>query len=197
MTRTIRFIALLVIAACLQAPAEERRDSKKRDERIAELSEKLARRLRNANPSEESVFLHERAAELLHRVKEARGGEEYRFDRLSRAADSLLEASERILDSAKPAKENDDDDQREAARELERCYFRVKQADYFARQAREAEEKAYLLHIRRIYQQARSAYDLKDYRKARLLADAAEETVDALERLAQARIRIPEPPRLP
>lgn len=188
---------VLIIAgllACAAASADDRKDEKRRKERFEELSQKLARRLREPRPAPESVFFHERAAGLLKNAKAAQA-DEYRFDRLCRAADALLEASERIFDSRERENDDEADDQRDAARKLERRYFRVKQADYFAQQAG-AHENEYLRYVRRLYQQARSAYDLRQYRTASLLGEAAVLTVDALERLAQAAVRIPDPPRL-
>jgi hypothetical protein len=150
------------------------------------------------------VFLHDHAGELIGQARIAIH-DEYRFDRVSRAANALLEASERIFDARGPRnkredgdEDDDEDDPRgKTARRLERCFFRVKQADYFAQQSAASHPEQYLRTTRSLYQQARGAYDLRDYRKARLLAEAAALTVDALERLAQAAVRIPEPPRLP
>ena len=165
-------------------------------EKIEDLSKKLERRLKVRNPSKENVFLHEQAAVLLVRLKQSRE-DSSRFDRLARAADALLESSERIFDAReKDRDDDDDDDRRKTALDLQRDYFRLQQAQYFARQSGEKDAKTYVKHARSIYQQARRAFDAQTYRKAETLGDAASYIVRALENLAQAAIRVPEPPRL-
>jgi serine/threonine-protein kinase RIO1 len=72
----------------------------------------------------------------------------------------------------------------------------VQQADYFAAQGKREDGGAFTRHCRALYQQARAAYDQNDYRTARKLAEAAAGIVSALERMAQAEVRVPEPPRL-
>ena len=161
--------------------------------KLQELQRKLERRVAKAPTAEVNRFLHEHSAELIERASEAQENR-YRFDRLARAADDLLEASERILDSREP--NGEDEDRGDAARRLERTYFRVQQAGYFARQSGRPDGDAFIRHARALYQQARTAYDQQDYPKADKLADAAGRIVSALERLAQAEVRVPDPPRL-
>ena len=176
----------------LRAESRKERQRKK----IEDLSEKIERRLKVRNPSKENVFLHERAAVLLVRLMLSRE-DSYRFDRLARATDALLEASERIFDAReKDRDDDDDDDRRKTALDLQRDYFRLQQAQYFARQSGEKDAKLYVKCARAIYQQARRAFDAQTYEKAETLGDAASYIVRALENLAQAAIRVPEPPRL-
>jgi len=207
MRRTLPSVVLLALLACGAAADDRRRRKRspeeKRNERLEEIVRKRERRLRVRQPAPENVFLHDHAAELIAQARTAIQ-DEYRFDRVSRAANALLEASERIFEARRPPnkrdnedEDDDGDDHRRTARRLERCFFRVKQADYFAHQSAAPRPEQYLRTTRSLYQQARSAYDLRDYRKARLLAEAAALTVDALERLAQAAVPIPVPPRLP
>jgi hypothetical protein len=169
-------------------------DDRSSRRKLQELARKLERRTARSAAAEVNRFLHEQSAALIERAKEAQGSR-YRFDRLSRAADDLLEASQRVFDSRERDKD-DDEDQRDAARRLERTYFRVQQADYFARLSGHKDGAAFITHARALYQQARSAYDQRDYPKAHKLADAAGKIVGALERLAQAEVRVPDPPRL-
>jgi hypothetical protein len=170
----------------------------KPSERIEDLAEKLGRRLYTyADPTVEQVWLHERAAALLERTKSARK-DAYRFDRLARATDAVLEASEAILEArqAKNAADAKGDDYEDAARDLENDYFRVRQAEYFAGKSGEDNAAEYVKFARLLYQQARRAFDEKKYETAESLGDAASDVARALEYLAQASIRIPEPPRL-
>ena len=70
----------------------------------------------------------------------------------------------------------------------------MQQADYFAGLSGEKDAKQYLTRSRSLYQQARSAYDSRQYDRAQLLGDAASNIVTALENLAHACLRIPDPP---
>jgi hypothetical protein len=196
MIRTLFVVALAALLAAGGASLADSREEKRRREgekKIAELSKKLERRLQIPEPSEENRFLHRQAASLLERTRQAIG-DSYRFDRLARATDALLEASESIFDARE--KRNKEDDQREVALELQKDYFRLQQAEYFARQSGEPDAELYVKHARALYQQARRAYDAGEYRKAEELGDASSYIVRALENLAQAAVRIPEPPRL-
>lgn len=142
--------------------------------------------------SPELIFLQARASELLERTKQARENN-FQFERLARATDSLLSASQRIFMSRK-ANQIDDNDKRDAAEFLQRCYFRVQQAEYFAGLSGEKEAKQYVIYTRSLYQQARSAYDARQYDRAQMLGDASTMIVAALENIAQALLRIPDPP---
>ncbi len=164
--------------------------------RLDDVSKKLAKRLTVPEPSETNKFLHAHATELIERARDS-FGDEYRFDRLVRAADALLESSENIFESRQPERDKNGGDREDIARKLERTYFRVQQAEYFASIAKEKDIGTYVRHSRMLYQQARSAYDAREYYKARQLADAAADLVSGLERLAQAAVRIADPPRLP
>ena len=191
-------VPALLLALMAAAGAHERRrsEAEKRQEKIVELGRKLARRATVGSLTEEQKFLHARAAALLERLK-ANVQESYVFDRVSRALDDLLEASEEIEESREPERAPKPGDREEAARELQRYYFRVQQAEYFAGLSGESDAPAWVKHSRALYQQGRSAYDAQQFRRARKLAEAAALVVGALERLAQARVSGAEPPRLP
>jgi hypothetical protein len=118
----------------------------------------------------------------------------YLFGRLENAIGNLLDAVEEIAESEGNA--DDGDTQERAAKDLERAYFRVRQGDYFARMSTERDAKAYGKTAQVLYQKGRAAYEMKQYRKARRLAEAARDVIDGLEDLAQAAVRIPEPPQL-
>jgi len=197
MRRILAPVFVLVLAACAVIGKERRRSELERQqERIQELRRKLARRAALPSPSEEQKFLHARAAALLERMKPS-AEERYRFDRMGRAVEDLLEASEEIEEARQEEKPARPQDRQEASRDLQRYYFRVQQADFFAGLCGEADAAAYVKHSRALYQQGRSAYDAGQYRRARKLGEAASLVVSALERLAQARLSSAEPPRLP
>jgi hypothetical protein len=185
-------------AAIAQSRASrQEREERKKKERLEELSKDLRKLTGTRAPSAEQTFLHERASALLVRAGQAAAGS-HEFDRVRRAVDDLLEASEEIFKARQPPsrEEKEEDDLEETARRLERTYFRIQQGDYFARLSGEPDGGAYVQHAKRLYQQSRSAYDARELRKARRLAEASSEIIGALERLAQARVPIPEPPRI-
>jgi hypothetical protein len=189
-------LALLAALSCaITAAQQDRKRERKQEEKLQEMSRKLHRRLTRSGAAPEHDFLHARVAAILERARGARA-DDYVFDRLLRAADDLLEASEELFESRTPERQPPDASQREAALDLQRYYFRVRQADYFAKLSREPDARLYVQHARSLYQQARRAYDAQQYRRARKLGEAAAEIVSALEKLAQAAVRIPEPPRL-
>lgn len=203
LTSAIVIGALAATVFSAPAVAEQRRKEstaesalRKQRGRLNDVSKKLAKRLTVPEPSETNKFLHARATELIERARDS-FGDEYRFDRLVRAADALLESSENIFESRKLERDKNGDNREDIARKLERTYFRVQQSEYFASIAKEEDIGLYVRHSRLLYQQARSAYDAREYHKARQLADAAGYLVSGLERLAQAAVRIADPPRLP
>lgn len=183
-------VALALGLVALPAVAEK----KPPKERLRELSRKLARRLAMDAPEPDHRFLHEQASLLLERTKQARGND-YHFDRLARATDALLEASERLFD-ARTARDNEsqDKERERASRELQRDYFRVRQAEYFAG-LRKADSSAYLDLSRRLYHRARAAYDERQYTRARKLGDAASLVARGLDYLAQDEVPDIDPPR--
>lgn len=195
MRKLLVCLAVAGLAACIVTGKQRRSELERQQERIRELRKKLARRNSLASPSEEQKFLHARAAALLERLKPpVQDG--YAFGRISRAADDLLEASEEIAESREPESRREQGDREEASRDLQRYYFRVQQAEYFAGLSGESDAAEYVKHSRALYQQGRSAYDAGQYRRARKLGEAAALVVSALERLAQARLSAAEPPRL-
>jgi hypothetical protein len=164
------------------------------------MSDRLNTLASRPDVSEEQQFLHARVSELLDRAREAPAAS-YLFDRLESAMDGLLDASRQLERIRRPDEDEGEEDrrsdaQRETARELEKVYFRVQQGEYFGEQSAETNAGDYVRLAQRLYQQGRSAYDGGRYWRARRYADAAREVVNGLEGLAQAAVRIPEPPRL-
>ncbi len=187
--------ALAAVSCGITAAQQDRKRERRQEEKLEEMSRRLNRRLARSGAAPEHDFLHARAAAILERARGARA-DDYVFDRLLRAADDLLEASEELFESRTPQRQPAEASQREAALDLQRYYFRVRQAEYFAQLSREPDAPLYVQHARSLYQQARRAYDARQYRRAQKLGEAAGEIVSALEKLAQAAVRIPEPPRL-
>ena len=199
MLQPFRIVLLIALGVAGTAVGEDRKkesdaqkEERKRHEAIRDLSRKLSRRLAMPHPAPDSVFLNQRASVLLERTRKIR--DRYQFDRMRRATNALLEATERI--ESREGEDNDEDDRAKAARTLQRHYFRVQQAEYFAAMSGEPDAIQYVPHCRSLYQQARSAYDARQFDRARRLGDAASLVVGALENLAQAAVRVPDPPRL-
>jgi hypothetical protein len=173
-------------------PGDRSLSEREKQDRLDFLAKMLARNLSVADAGADMLFLSSRASELLERAKQARANN-FQFDSLTGAILNLLRASERIS-MARKADRMDENDKRDAALQLQKCYFRVQQADYFAGLSGEKDAKQYLTRARSLYQQARSAYDSRQYDRAQLLGDAASNIVTALENLAHACLRIPDPP---
>lgn len=163
-----------------------------KQERLDFLAKMLARNLDASEPGPDMNFLNTRAADLLERAKQARANN-FQFESLTGAILNLLRASERISMALK-ASQMDDNDRRDAALYLQKCYFRIQQADYFAGLSGEKESRQYVTRTRSLYQQARSAYDARQYDRARMLGDASSMIVTALENMAHASLNIPDPP---
>jgi hypothetical protein len=148
----------------------------------------------NKQAGKECDFIFPRVSKLLEQSKDARENP-FRFERLLYASNALLNASDFISWSRKRNPMPQDKDFWGAiGMAIQRCYFRVQQADFFAPLSGEKNSEQYTKLARSLYQQARGAYDAHDYQKAKSLADASESIVIALESIAQAAIPIPKPP---
>jgi len=192
--------SLLIATTCFLASAgyaaqDRDRYERRRDERLGSLTERMERRLTYPDPTKGQVWLHEQAAVLLERTRAATV-DRYQFDRLASATDRLLEASERIL-QARDQNEMDEDKRAETAEDLQNDYFRVQLTEYYAKQGQEENAQEYIKLARSLYQQARRAYDERQYERAETLGDAAGYVAMALEALAQAAVRVLDPPPIP
>jgi hypothetical protein len=134
--------------------------------------------------------LYARAAELLDQAKKAKDNQ-FRFDRLIGAVNSLLDAGDKILWARKIERLTQEKDFWGAGFVLQGAYFRTRQADYFAEVSGETNSEQYVTLSRSLYQQARSAYDANEFQRARLLAEASSFIVFSLECIAQS--TIPDP----
>jgi len=199
----ILFLSGLAPAFPAQSPLHmEQRGQRGRDnrdwsgrsgpERLEFLEKMLSWRTNAPDPTPETIFLNTQAEGLLDRARQLEGSS-FQFDRLTSAVENLLRASERIASAGK-ASRIDDTERRDASILLQKCYFRVQQAEYFAGISHEKAAKKYVTYTRSLYQQARVAYDARQYERARLLGDASSLIVMALENIAHASLKIPDPP---
>jgi len=109
------------------------------------------------------------------------------------AADALVHAAEHqqhILEKSGPPPP----DGTEVARHLDRVYFRLQQADYFAKQSGDANAREISSFARQYYQNALHAAQIPDLRMADECAKSAEDLMRALENLAQATVSFPSAP---
>ena len=197
----VALVLALIFNAALTLEGQRRRSTpeERKAETLQDVLTELNRLSAMPNLSQENRFLHERVSSLLELSGEAPADSDL-LDRLESAMDDLLDASEHILDLSTDRlgrNETVEEIRRRTARQLERTYFRIQQGDYFAGQSQESNGSEYVLTARRLYQLARAAYDAEDYRRARTVAAASREVIDALESLARAAVPIPDPPRLP
>ena len=126
-----------------------------------------------------------RSAELIDQAKSSKDNQ-FQFGRLLLAANAMMDAADRVLMAQKSGNNPEENDSRAADFVLRGCYFRVRQADYFAGISGDKKSGQYVKLASSLYQQARSAFDAKEYGRARLLGDASTSVVFALERMAQA-----------
>ena len=129
--------------------------------------------------------LLERATELIEQAK-ASSSNQFQHGRRLLAAGAMMDAADRVLLAHKSERNSDENDSRKAGYVLQGCYFRVRQADYFANKSGDKKSGLSAKLASSLYQQGRSAFDAKEYGKARLLGEASTSVVFALECMAQA-----------
>ena len=216
--RSVLILSLILVVVADMFPQQRERRAaqsspeEKKTEALRKISQRIISLSSASTNSEENRFLQTELAALLERSRQAVAGS-YLFDRLRATMEDLLEASEEILESRESKRdsdnkrrkddEDDDDDddhktgsaRQKVARELEKTYFRIQQGDYFARQLKERNGAGYVLTARRLYQEARAAFDASNYRAADSFAEASREVISAPESLTQAFIPRPNPLR--
>ncbi|MBC7853703.1 MAG: hypothetical protein IAF94_09730 [Pirellulaceae bacterium] len=168
-----------------------------KDKWLEGLRRDLKRLVERLGTSPEKPFILTEGESLLARAK-SEGEDSSRGRRFEEAAEDLINAGDQMR-RLRQGSEGDDDPKElraRTARRLERSYFRVQQADYFAKWSDWKSSPAYVKMARQLYQRARSAYDRQSYTEAKRLAEASSELVNVLENLAQAAQVIPDPPRL-
>lgn len=187
-----------LLGAGLAYADEDKERERRRDERRLSGLEARAKKFAASDASELSVFLQQESARVLERCRALLPSSSYRFDRMLEALDDLLDTRDDLQEAASPAnsRRKEDDERRETAKRLERAYFRVQQADYFAKLSEDKHASEYIGFSRQLYQRARTAYDAQEYHRANHLASASSELVSVLENFAQSAVRKPEPPEL-
>ena len=125
------------------------------------------------------------ATDLIDQAKSSKDNQ-FQYSRRLLAANAMMDAADRVLLALKPERHPESNDPRVAGFILQGCYFRVRQADYFAGISRDKKSNQYVRLASSLYQRGRSAYDANEYGKARLLGDASTLIVRALEYMAQA-----------
>ncbi|HSW38444.1 MAG TPA: hypothetical protein VLL97_03005, partial [Acidobacteriota bacterium] len=150
--------------------------------------EATAKRLERAKKTTHSdpdiVFLKTKTSDLVDQAKQWTNNQ-FRSGRLVMAANALLDAADRIVWSRAVEQRAREKDVWGAGFILQGCYFRVRQADYFAMLSGDKDSGQFVTLSRSLYQQARSAYDAGQFQRARLLGDASSFIVFSLESIAQ------------
>ena len=142
-------------------------------------------------PGPDIDLLQSKAADLLKQANQAKNNF-MRCGSLATAANSMLDAAYSIF----YARKSDDSsaDFWGVGRILQGFLFRVQQADVFAQMNTDKNSDQYVTLARSLYQQARSAYDAREYLKAKYLVDASSNIVTALESIVYSQASIPPPP---
>jgi hypothetical protein len=115
-------------------------------------------------------------------------------DRLIAASDAFVHAAEHQLHFDR-GPEGPLPDTEEIASHLQRIYFRLQQADYFAQTSGNPSAKPLPGLARKFYESALQAYDKEDWLAADQYAKTADDTIRGLENLAQAVTPLPPRPR--
>lgn len=175
----------------------EKKDGKRAEERLLKLEARAKKIPAPAKAAEPARFLQSETGRLMAHSR-ALSASSYEFDRMLEAMDDLLDAREDLQAATqdKPPANEKEKGRDSTARNLERAYFRVQQADYFAKLSAGKGSPEYVSLARKFYQRARAAYDAREYWRANRLASASSELVNVLENLAQAAVRKREPPVL-
>ena len=160
---------------------------------LEETTKRLEKSKSISQPGPEIEFLQARASDLLERAKSLRENF-FRFGRFIAAANAMLEASDRMVWLRKAERTPQEQDFWGAGFMLPGCYFRVRQAEFFASLSGEKNSEQYVTWSKSFYQQARVAFDAHEYQRARLYGDASSFIVFALECIAQANVQMPDAP---
>jgi hypothetical protein len=113
-------------------------------------------------------------------------------DRLVAASDAFIHAAEHPLHLEEGPKVPRGDPE-EIAGHLQRVYFRLQQADFFARTSGDENAKQLPGLAQKFYESSLQAYDKSDWLGADEFAKSADDTIRGLENLAQS--ATPPPPR--
>jgi hypothetical protein len=161
---------------------------------IADHIQKVRRHLEDIKPADtDGETLLAVARRNLDKAEEkARANDLFVADRLVAASDAFMHAAEHPLHLQEGPK-GPRPDAAEIAGHLERVYFRLQQADFFARTSGEEDVKSLPRLARQFYERAMQAYDRADWFVADEYAKSADDTIRGLENLAQAATPLPRP----
>jgi hypothetical protein len=176
-------------------PPPPRMDARGISERIERVRRDLAES--NALDSDSAKLLLVARGTLNHAEHALRENDLSRAERLQAAADAFWRATEHPLHLTQPPKLPHPPVQaREIADHLQRVYFRLQQADFFATLSGDEDAKVLPGIARKFYERSREAYDRSAWFEADECAKSADDTLHGLENLAQA---VPEsaPPQRP
>jgi hypothetical protein len=155
---------------------------------LEETGKRLDKAKKITQPGPEIEFLCSRASELLEKARQSRDNY-FRSGRFIFAANAMLDAGDRILLVRKLERGSQEKDYYGGiGMFLQGCAFRVRQADFFGSLIGEKYADQYIAWSKNFYQQARTAYEAHEYRKASLLGEASLSILWALECIAQTTI---------
>jgi hypothetical protein len=161
---------------------------------IADHIQKVRRHLEDIKPKDQDCeMLLALARRTLDKAEDkAHANDLLVADRLVAASDAFIHAAEHPLHleegpkGPRPGAE-------EIATHLQRVYFRLQQADYFAQASGDENAKQLPGLARKFYERALQAYDKQNWLEAEECARSADDTIRGLENLAQS--ASPPPPR--
>jgi hypothetical protein len=218
-----RILTSVVLISCLVSPlalfaGDDKRKRLTKEQELARDLERQDRRLqavreytaRSSALSKEVEPLLADAAKLQQQARKTlASGQTYVAERMKSASRNLGEAVEHLANARLNLKWDDDDgrtedpdredhSEKDAARELERAYFRTAQLNFFARQKGAGGVSEWATLSRRLYQEGRAVFDKQEYFKARQLAKASEELSSAVEKYLQSQLpeELPPPPKV-
>jgi hypothetical protein len=171
-------------------PGPPRLDARAIDDHI----QKVRRHLEEINPTNQDCeMLLAVARHNLDRAEEkAHANDLFVADRLAAASDAFMHAAEHPLHLEEGPK-GPRPDAEEISSHLQRVYFRLQQADFFAQTSGDENAKQLPDLARKFYERSLQAYDKNDWFGADEFAKSADDTIRGLENLAQS--AAPPPPR--
>jgi hypothetical protein len=188
------------VSSLLERSKEVRDNYSKVSDQLDQSKKDLEGFPQTLNPMQRPKEARENFSKISSMMEQSKQARDYyfRFDRLLFAANALLNAGDSISRAGKTKKTPQAKDPwRVFFMNIQGCYFRVQQADFFASISGEEDSEKYVKLASSFYQQARGAYDDRNYEKAMHLTEASQSIVLALESIAQAAIPIPKPPHIP
>jgi hypothetical protein len=162
---------------------------------VADHIERVRRQLAESRPNDADVatFIHAANLNLEKAEERLRTNDLLLADRLVAASDAFLRAAQhsQLIEGPRGPRLQAP----EIAEHLQRIYFRLQQAEYFAQTSRDPGAKRLPELARKYYERALQAYDRRDWLAADQYAKSSDDTIRGLENLAQAATPLPPRPR--